>query len=640
MCGIAGILNRKKGNVSKDLLESMAITLSHRGPDGEKFMILNSQNKKWSLLSRNEPHDTKGDIGFAHRRLSIIDLSELASQPMSDEENNIWIVHNGEIFNYLEIKEDLIKLGHRFRTQSDTEVIIEAYKEYGKDCLGKLNGMWAFVLYDLKRNTIFGARDRFGIKPFYYHSSDEYFAFSSEIKALLRLPWVSREPFLPVIKDYLYYSRVNTSKFTFFKGIYELEAGHLFEIDLNAGFHLKISKWWDLRENLSPLPENKMDKFEKFRELLLSSIKLRLRSDVPVGTCLSGGLDSSAIVSLANPFLDEGNQKTFSAVHPGYKLDESTYVDEIAKNYNVIPYKLSFNGKNLLNDLEDLLNAHDEPFTSTSIYAQWKVFQFAKQNGVTVTLDGQGADELLAGYPYFKIAYWSELIQKLDIARLFGELSSESISIPQSILSFFMSFSGFLPHRRMIALAELKDPQYRTNWINKYYFKKTPLPPSPIKRTFISRLNQRLYEIFTCDGLPGLIRYADRNSMAHSLESRMPFLDYRLVSYVFSLSSDSKINNGLSKYILRKALMKDIPAKISERRDKIGFETPEAEWFRDELRSFMADIVHSKSLKNRNYYDVNNLKRLLEKHSKGTINASRPLWRAINLELWHRKYID
>ena len=640
MCGIAGVINKNREPIDISLLFSIADTLSHRGPDDEKFVIFNSENTKWHVFKRNESHSFKGDLGFAHRRLSIIDLSDLASQPMSDEKNELWIVHNGEIFNYLEIKRELIKLGYRFHTQSDTEVILNAYSEWGKDCLGKFNGMWAFVIYDLRKNIIFGARDRFGIKPFYYHSGDKYFSFASEIKALLKLPWISRESFLPAIKDYLFYSRVNTSRFTFFKEIYELEAGHFLELDLNTGFRFKISKWWDLTENLSELPRGDIDKFEKFRDFLLSSIRLRLRSDVPVGTCLSGGLDSSSIVSLANPFLKEGNQKTFSVVHPGFKFDESKYVDEIAKNYNVISHKTSITGKSLLNDLENLIYAHDEPFTSTSMYAQWKVFQLAKQNGVTVTLDGQGADELLAGYPYFKMVFWSELLQKLDILKFFREIFLDSRSIPESIFNFIMAFSGFFSHRRMIYLARAKDPQYQSKWINKNYFKEIPLPHSPIKKRFNSRLNQRLYEVFAYDGLPALIRYADRNSMGHSLESRMPFLDYRIVTYLFSLSSEFKINNGLSKYILRKALRKDIPVKILERRDKIGFETPEAEWFRGEMSSWINDITQSSSIKKRGFYNIKNLNEIFEKHKKGLINASRPLWRVINLELWHREYLD
>jgi len=640
MCGIAGIVKKNKETLNKNLLFSMSQSLSHRGPDDEKFILFNSENQKWHLFKRRDSVHFKGDIGFAHRRLSIIDLSDVASQPMSDEEESLWIIYNGEIFNYLEIKEELKKLGHSFRTQSDTEVIIEAYKEYGKDCLNKFNGMWAFVIYDLKRNKIFGARDRFGLKPFYYHISSDSFSFSSEIKALLELPWVTKVPFLPAIKDYLFFSRVNTSKYTFFEGIHELEAGQLFDIDLNSGFHFQTSKWWNLKENLPPCPNDAIDKLEKFRELLLSSVRLRLRSDVPVGTCLSGGLDSTAIVCLAYPFLKEGNQKTFSIVHPGYEFDESHYVDEVAKNYDIVSFKISLNGKNLLNDLEYLITSHDEPFTSTSIYAQWKVFQLAKKNGVTVTLDGQGADELLAGYPYFKIVYWSELLQRFRLKKYFAEIFLDSRSISQFILNSISTISGFLPHRKMIALAGAKNPQYLTHWINKNYFTDIPLPHSPIKKRFNSRLNQRLYEIFTRDGLPALIRYADRNSMAHGLESRMPFLDHRLVSYVFWLSSDFKINNGLSKYILRTALRKDIPKKIQERRDKIGFETPEAEWFRNELKDFIAGIVYSRPLGKRGFYHLDNLKTLFEKHKKGTIDASRPLWRVINLESWYRKYID
>ena len=640
MCGIAGIISKNRNRIEKSLLFAMAESLSHRGPDEEKFIVFNSQSSSLDLFKRNDNVGIKGDIGFCHRRLSIIDLSDSASQPMTNEKKNLWIVHNGEIFNYIEIREELEKYGYKFNTRSDTEVIIKAYHKWGKHCLHKFNGMWAFVIYDVEKKCIFGARDRFGIKPFYYNDSKEYFSFASEIKALLKLPWISRELFLPVAKDYLLFSRVNTSKYTFFKGIHELEAGHFFEIDLNLGCNLKIYKWWHLPENLSEPPENDIDIFEKFRELLLSSVKLRLISDVPVGSCLSGGLDSTAVVSLVNLYMEKEKQKTFSIVHPGFEYNESKYIDEVVKKFSVTSHKTSLDGKSLLDDLESVINVHDEPFTSTSMYAQWKVFQLAKQCGVTVTLDGQGADEQLAGYPYFKIVYWAELIKRLKILSCIKETFYDSKSALEFISNLMMGFSGFFTHRGMITLAGVKDPQYSLKWINRSYFKKISLPHIPLKKMFNSHLKQRLYEVFTYDGLPALIRYADRNSMAHSLESRMPFLDYRLVSFVFSLPDNLKVRNGLSKYVLREALREDIPQSVLNRTDKIGFITPEDVWFRGELSTWIADILHSGSIEKRGFYNTGKLKGMFEKHKKGTINASRPLWRAVNLELWQRKYID
>jgi len=640
MCGIAGIVARENQRLDFAWLGAMAESIAHRGPDDERFLIIDSGRGKEYLFRRDEPPDSAGDVGFAHRRLSIIDLSESASQPMSDEKRQVWIVYNGEIFNYLEIRKDLIRLGHRFQTQSDTEVILEAYLEWGRDCLRRFNGMWAFVIYDFRTARLFGARDRFGIKPFFYHFSSRFFSFASEIKALLKLPWVERKPFFPAIKDYLYYSRVDTSRYTFFSGIHELEPGQYFDIDMRPEFRLSLSKWWKLEENLDEIPRETNEIREKFRDLLLSSIRLRLRSDVPLGTCLSGGLDSSAIVSLANPFLEEGRQKTFSIVHPGFRFDESLYVDEIAKNFRLIPHKRTITGKDLLQDLENVIEAHDEPFTSTSMYAQWKVFELAKRHGVTVTLDGQGADELLAGYSYFKPVYWSELLQRLRLARFFKEIHSDSPPAGGFLMNGLTALTGFLSHRRMIAWAGLRDVQYVQDWIAKDFFKEVEFPHPRLEIKFNSRLNQRLYEVFAHDGLPALLRYGDRNSMCHSVESRMPFLDYRLVSFVFSLPPEFKIHNGLSKTILRLALKKDIPPLILDRRDKIGFVTPEAEWFRTGMKDRMKNIFYSSSIQARGLYRVRKLRELFQKHLDGSLDASRPLWRAFHLELWMRKYID
>ena len=640
MCGIAGIVGRGNERLDFRWLEAMAASLSHRGPDDERFLIIDSGRGKESLFRRDIRPDFEGDVGFANRRLAIIDLSESASQPMSDETGQVWIVYNGEIFNYLEIRKDLIRLGHRFQTQSDTEVILKAYLEWGTDCLRKFNGMWAFVIYDFRTARLFGARDRFGIKPFFYHLSPRFFSFASEIKALLKLPWVEREPFFPAIKDYLYYSRVDTSRYTFFSGIHELEPGQHLEIEMRPEFRLSLSTWWRLEENLEEIPRETNEVWEKFRDLLLSSIRLRLRSDVPLGTCLSGGLDSSAIVSLAHPFLEEGRQKTFSIVHPGFRFDESLYVDEIARNFQLIPHKKTISGRDLLQDLEKVIEAHDEPFTSTSMYAQWKVFELAKRHGVTVTLDGQGADELLAGYSYFKIVFWSELLQRFRLARFFKEIHSDSPSAGGSLMNGLAALSGFFSHRRMIALAGLREAHYVQDWIAKDFFKKIGFPHPPLEIKFSSRLNQRLYEVFAHDGLPALLRYGDRNSMSHSVESRMPFLDYRLVSFVFSLPPEFKIHDGLSKAILRRALKKDIPSLILDRRDKIGFVTPEAEWFRTDMKDRMKEVFHSSSLRARGIFRVRKLQELFQKHQDGAVDASRPLWRAFHLELWMRKYLD
>ena len=640
MCGIAGIVQKTDEAVSIRHLLEMGSILSHRGPDDEMFALFNIKDKKAHLFSRENPPALKGGIGFAFRRLSIIDLSKAASQPMKDSEDDIWIIYNGEIFNYIEIRAELKSLGHVFHTQSDTEVILKAYKNWGFDCQHRFNGMWAFVILDLKRNVLFGSRDRFGIKPFYYHNGAKQLSFASEIKALLHLPWIRRIPHSPVIKDYLCYSRVDTSRFTFFRGIHHLEPGHFMIVDLNREFNLKIQPWWNLENSLSKQSMDENDLFSRFRFLLRSAVRLRLRSDVPIGTCLSGGLDSSAIVALANPFLKEGRQRSFSIIQPGHPSDESRYMDEIIQRFNLTARKTNVSGEDFRHEMIDVIRTQDEPFTSTSMYAQWKVFELARSNGVTVTLDGQGADEELAGYRYFQMVYQAELLGRGKLESLFKEIHGSSSSFPAFLWNGLSSLSGFLPHRKMIAAAGLKDPQYDTSWINHAFFKNTPLPHRPVQKIFPSRLNQRLYEVFTHDGLPALLRYADRNSMAHSLESRMPFMDHNLVSFLFSLEPDHKIRNGLSKYILRKSLEGIVPSLILERRDKVPFLTSEAQWFRRKMRDDIGSILSSDSFRSRNYFQAGKAQSLFNRHVNGKIDASRPLWRLINLELWMREYID
>ena len=640
MCGIAGIVNNRQERIDPDLLFRMSDSLSHRGPDDERFVLFDGIGKQSSLFDRKTGAAGAGSIGFAHRRLSIIDLSSQASQPMSDETGRYWIVHNGEIFNYIEVREELEGRGYSFFSQSDTEVALKAYMEWGPECLHRFNGMWAFVIYDLKEGRFFGARDRFGIKPFFYHHTGAHFSFASEIKALLTLPWIDPEVSLPAVKDYLFYSRVDTSHISFFKDIFSLKSGHFFVFDTHEGNKLRIEKWWDLRDSIENSDYAGDDPFEAFRELLLSSVRLRLRSDVPVGTCLSGGLDSSAIVALANPYLKEGFQRTFSIVQPGHPMDETRYMDCIIEEFKVKPQKKIIRGEDLLGDLTRFIRSHDEPFTSTSMYAQWKVFELAKGSGVTVTLDGQGADETLAGYSYFKMVYWAELLKGMRMTRFLKETSSGTGSLFRSASNLLMAFSGFFPHRRMISMAAVKDPQYRTSWIEKSFFGDVPLPHAPLEKTFDSSLNQRLYEVFAFDGLPALLRYADRNSMAHSLESRMPFMDYRLVTFLFGLRPELKIQNGWSKFILRESLKDDVPELILKRRDKVPFVTSEAQWFRSEMKDFIEDVFQSDRFISRPYLRPSKVQELFQNHLDGKMDASRPLWRNLNLELWTREYID
>jgi asparagine synthase (glutamine-hydrolysing) len=525
---------------------------------------------QWFMFAKQNHY--KGMLGFFYSRLGHL---------------------CGEIFNYLEMKLELEKSGVRFFTALDTEVILQVYRQWGEKCLAKFNGMWAFVIYDQIKNQISSARDRFGIRPLFIYHEGVYFSFASEINALLTLPLIQRKPHLPAIKDYLYYSRVNTSQYTFFEGITKISAGRSLSIDLNRFFSAYCRQWWQLESELITPPPWDREIIDQFRELLLSVIKIRFRSDMPVGTCLSSGLDSSAIVCLANPYLIKQDQQTFSIVQPNFRYNESEYIDAVIGQTEVTSFKRTINGIDLLNDLDRLIYSHDESFTSTSMYAQWKVFEIAKINGVNVAIGGQEVNEWLAGYTYFKMVYWAELLKRLEILTYANEIYQQNLSLISLLFNFISSFSGSFSHRFIIAVAGIADKQYLRNWINHAYFRLVSLPHAKIGRIFSDSLNQilsirqRLYEAFTYEGLPAWIRYADRNSMIHSLDSRMPFLDYRRVSFLFSLPANWKIRQGLSRYILRQSLAADVPTKILARRDKIGFITAEAQLFRNETSLFL-----------------------------------------------------
>ena len=412
MCGITGVYSFK-GTVDPMCIKRMTDLLRHRGPDDEGFLAVDSASGKvFSLIGseskiqglRIEDFNEPADLFLGHRRLSIIDLSSAGHQPMCNEDGSLWIVYNGEIYNYLEIRKELVSLGHRFNSYTDTEVILHAYEEWGADCLSRFNGMWAFAIVDLKKKRIFCARDRAGVKPFYYVYDGKRFCFASEIKAILKMDHFSVEPNEQIIADYLFGGLIDHTRETFFKGIYQLRPGEYLLIENNG---LTTKPYWDIEPNEAHFVQED-DYTASFYELLEDSIRLRLRTDVPIGTCLSGGLDSSSIVCLANRLMFNGQsidprlvgerQKTFSSCFEDPVYDERKFIELVIdrtgaeKNY-VFPQ-----AEALFEDLTKLIWHQDEPFGSITIYAHWNVIRLARKRGVTVLLNGQGADELLAGY--------------------------------------------------------------------------------------------------------------------------------------------------------------------------------------------------------------------------------------------------
>jgi len=576
----------------------------HRGPDGEGFLFCDPNGdlsvicepeeiEKW----RNRPFQ----FGLGHRRLAVLDLSPAGRQPMGTPDNLLWLVHNGEIYNYLELRAELQRKGYRFVTQTDTEVILYAYREWGIDCLKKFNGMWAFALFDFSKQMLFCSRDRAGIKPFYYYCDRNIFAFGSEIKQLLFLPRVRLTLNPGVLYDYLIYGLQDHSRETFWEQIHSLPGGHYFFVPIeNFDGLIKLHPYWepDLSQDNG---EEAEDYAKKFLELFKDSIKLRLRSDVPVGSCLSGGLDSSGIVCLSKQIQEEsalpGLQLTFSSCFEDARWDERKYISDVVQKTGAQAVYIFPSAQDLCRIIDKITYHQDGPFGSTSIFAQWKVFESARRHGVTVMLDGQGADELLAGYyPYFP-SFWWGLFKEGQWFRLADELFWFMYRNPRKVKAIL---KGSLKTKLFHVLLGKNLDQNLVNWA-KPEFLIAGKEMSPYRKHLLSRkdfqkktgkLGYKLYEDFRVTSLPALLHYEDRNSMAFSIEARLPFLDYRLVEFLLRLPPEQKISKGITKVVYRQALNGYLPHSIITRNDKMGFVTPEEVWIKSELRPLIEETFN------------------------------------------------
>jgi len=567
MCGIAGILSPDTKLVSRERLQKMTDVIQHRGPEGDGFWI--------------NPATT---VGFGHRRLSIIDLSNAASQPMHYQER-FTITYNGELYNYPEIKETLHKKGFVFRSQCDTEVVLAAYACYGKECLEYFDGMFAFAIWDEKEKTLFCARDRFGEKPFFYTCSYHHnqLLFASEMKALWAVG-VPKKMNNHMLLNYLTLGWVQNptdKQQTFFEEILSLPPAHyiIYRLQPNEEPCLQVRSYWDLDKETQK--QNTSINFAKthFLDLFNTSVSRKLRSNVAVGSSLSGGLDSSSIVATVHKLLNnEVHQKTFSAVFPGFEKDESKPIAEVVKRFGIDNYEVTPTADDFINDFEKLVYHQEEPYQSASIYAQYKVYELAKQKGITVILDGQGADEILAGYSKYyhwcwqeKIAgqKWKEATQEITLARQNGQ------EINWGLKNYL---AAFMPQLAANQLQKKAIYQQKKHPYISFDFFREHANSSNIYKPAITKLNDILYFNTMQFGLEELLRYADRNSMAHSREVRLPFLSHELVQFVFNLPSSFKISEGYTKFLLRQSMTDSLPESIAWRKDKVGFEPPQKQW--------------------------------------------------------------
>ena len=597
MCGIAGIINNTNANLNT--LREMTEVISHRGPDGEGH---------W--------HNKEKNVAFGHRRLSIIDLSDAGKQPMHYLDRYT-ITFNGEIYNYVELKNDLLNDGYTFISHTDTEVLLALYSKYGKNCLKYLDGMFAFAIYDNVDKTVFCARDRFGEKPFYYaHKPNEYFIFGSEIKQLFKAG-ISKEFNINQLYNYLEnpYALTNPDNEhdTFYSEIKKLPKASIIIVDNTLNITEEIYWQINLENKLNISYEEAVD---QFRKLFFESIKRRMRSDVAIGSSLSGGVDSSSIVCSIQQLYKEASitQKTFSARFENFSRDEGKFIQYVLDQTKVTPYNVWPSEEGFLENIDKLMFHQDEPFPTASIYAQYCVMEEAKKQNVVVLLDGQGADEILAGYEYYLPFYLKEL--SINNPKLFKEEMEYMKALHPHLLfdanfQFISTSDSFSNKSNQISFKErfknIIRPIYKLINKKKYerVLQKMPLNNFYNEEFFKKIANQKQYNfeyknlstngflkhsVQTCN-LEDLLRFSDRNSMAQSREVRLPFLSTELVEFLFALPAAYKIKKGWTKAILRDAMHGILPIEIERRVDKIGYEPPQKKWMLNP--KIETQVIHS-----------------------------------------------
>ena len=596
MCGISGIINKNGSKVEQNEIQKINDLIAHRGPNDEGFYF-------------------EKNFVFGHRRLSILDLSSDGHQPMHYLKRYV-ITYNGEVYNYLEIKEELLKDGYIFHSHTDTEVILASYDKWGEECVSRFNGMWAFAIYDKEKEIIFCSRDRFGIKPFYYTEVDGKFVFGSEIKQLLEF-YAERYVNKKILMDYLIIGYENHTNETFFENISKLEQSHNLIYDLKTN-NFEIKRYYDLKKEEMKLDEN--SSIEAYSSKLIDAITLRLRSDVKVGTCLSGGLDSSSIAAIASNIYNSKASDRFTAIHAKSSQkssDESLFAQEVADNCNLDLSIIEPTQDEFINSIDEVIYTQEEPFGGPSIFMQYFVMKKSKEIGCTVLLDGQGGDETLVGYERYYPAYLMSL-GFLDFIKGFFDSSKNSKLTKKELLAYFIYFT-----KSKIRIKRLKN---KNKFIKKEYFDLASFDiVEKNANSYLNLFELQHEEIFHTQ-MPHLLRYEDRNSMRHSIETRLPFIDFRVVETVLSIDNKYKIKDGWTKYILRKTVDKILPNSIVWRKNKFGFEAPTKSWL-DSIGTEMKESIENSKILNTIVDEI--------KYTKLDDNQK---WKLFNIAKWEEIY--
>ncbi len=663
MCGIVGAVSLNGGRIDLLALQRMNDLQSHRGPDGEGFMLgwIEDGAFKHSFArhtgGRNSDSLCASDSGIVAWRF-FVDLSDRGLQPMSSADGATWIVFNGEIYNFQELRSELESHGQSFQTGTDTEALLQAYLHWGEDCLDRLQGMYGFAIWDGRSGRLFCARDRLGIKPFYYATPKGYFIFASEIKGLLPFPGVEVEADDDAAVGFLVHGNCDYGERTILKGVKALPAGHALTLDV-ATTQLAIKRYWSLNPNHdSGAPASTDDeRVAALRDRLLDTMRRHLISDVRAGSCLSGGLDSSVVVGLIGKIQSEQpeaasavgeNLYTFTSCYEYKEIDEREYALAVANDIKAKAHLVFPSAEDFWSDFERMAWHQDMPFNGLAYYAQWRVMRAAKEAGVKVLLDGQGGDEVFGGYAKFRYAYMASLLRSGRLFRIAREVGA---MIKQGDSRYVLNIRNgyrYLPKsaRRLLNLDSTLQAAMKADW-NRVVADNS----SPATRWWRNAAGgrngdgagtamQRIQiDDILVDTLPLLLRMEDRSSMAFSIEARVPLLDHKLVEYGVSLPDHLKVRDGWSKYAVRQAVRGIIPERVRLRRSKLGFAAPDRLWIQRDLRKHISELI-ADDLRCRKYIDPAHLRRwnASPQAEAATTESWLGLFRVLSLEMWMRAF--
>jgi asparagine synthase (glutamine-hydrolysing) len=655
MCGFVTIVTANGKCVESEILQRMTMLLDHRGPDDVGFATADPETgiiQTWeSECARMRALE---GILFGHKRLSIVDLTSAGHQPFVSEDRSMVLVYNGEIYNFLELRSELETFNVRFRTRTDTEVLLRAYQQWGTDALNKFNGMWAFALWDARYRQLVISRDRFGVKPLYYTTVDGAWVFSSEIKAVLGFPGAWRGFNDQRVMEFLASGLIDHTSETLFAKIQSVPPGSFFTL---RNGDLRCRKFWTLKNRDRTKRKAEKEIIAEFRDLLIDSVRQRVRSDVPIGTMLSGGLDSTSITVLIHKQRLQGQSAetlfeglrsfhhTFSACWPGWEDNEENEVDLIGRENGLAVNKVYPTAESIGSLLPRVSYFLDSPFESPIAIVQYLLMQEARKCGVKVVLNGHGSDELLGGYPAsFVPVLLADSLLSGEFKRYLRERRAFSVTgewNDKAVLTHFIK--DLIPNRLRPWLEEKIRPMVQSDQSifseNHRHHDATDYE-KPMAYQGMSRLNRALFLMFSDRLLPKWLRMEDRMSMACSVESRLPFLDFRLVEYAFNLADDMKLRAGFTKYILRQAMQGDLPASIAWDRHKRRFALPYRQWLRSAWKPMMLDLFFSGPPHAEAYLNLTNFRAKLESFFAGNNAAldSRTVWRVLNTEIWMREF--